>query len=132
MRFLDVLDNLRISIFKKCFRKYFQKMKFIKIFSKNELYKNIEDDIKYYCRYKIIFNIIIMLKVTFFNYVPKSMISHCNPSHFRFILLNSNVGTLETLARHREKHIFMTVIMEKFPIKNIFVKYLKKLFKNVR
>ena len=39
--------------------------------------------------------------------------------------------TIETLARHREKHFFMSVSMEKFPIKNIFAKYLKKFLENL-
>ena len=48
------------------------------------------------------------------------------PSHFDEIIKFSNMLTIETLARHRKKHFFMVVIMEKISIKNIFAKYFKK------
>ena len=62
----------------------------------------------------------IFLKVTFFNYVPNILVYCSNPSHFHQKAEFSNILTLETLARHSEKHFLMTVRIEKTRIfKNI-------------
>ena len=53
------------------------------------------------------------LKVTFFNYVPNILVYCSNPSHFHQKAVFSNIRTIETLARHSEKHFFMTVRMKK-------------------